>query len=317
MNTEIQQPTQAVVPLFTEYSEDVNARRYMWSAAVTEDVTTYRCGHENINRMGLMPIDTFDSIIPTEVPARWVDSGGLESDIISPMGSRFFTYTEPVLPGAVFGTQPVTQTGLRKTAAQLVHDMTFGLNTLESRGIGEITAFRGQFKDTPGELSKLYAIILPVEHRKTLKKAIAWLQGSEAEEACSKNPVARKALPEFRNLALEAEMFLMVRIDKAEAEVKQYHTTGEGKRRLDEFDKLCLRELERTEASLIPGKQQIEGNAALGKEMAGAFLEGLKVQQGDQAASLANAQNAELRAEMAEMKKLIKDLTKKPAKEAA
>lgn len=293
-------PVVPVPSLIPETSVDMNARRWLWSAALTEQIHQYLSGHEVIERRTLLPLDTHETIIPPETPAR-VLIEGQEQDVASPFGSQLSTYTERAAPGTQLpiGVRPKVYSIIRKTAAGLAHDITFGMNAPEERGIGEIVAFRGQFNTLPGpsQLSSLYAILLPVEHRKTLKKTIAWLESEKCAAACEDIPILKAALPEFQNLANLAMFYLVAKLEAAESEIEAAKLNPKGgKESLKGPEREWLRDTERTERSLIAVQQNIAGQ----ERIAQAVVEGLRGQTGtselDELRAMVRAQGERLEA---------------------
>lgn len=291
---EIRTQEQPPIPLYTEAIADHNARRWVWSASLTVDLSKFGCGHDELRGRELLPLNTYNRLIPVEEPARLI-AGGIESDADSPFGTTFFTHRDPAPPGFV-GQQ---HTGQRRTAAQLCHDILYEFNAIVPRGIGEVTALRGKF-NAPSEvdtLASLYRTALPPEHRATLKQVVDWLDRADSNEIFAHSPyrdVMAQAMSEFKALALQAEFFVTDWIDKAETELDDRSKKGEGKKRLDAVDRFCLQELERTEKSLVSVTRGVESNRALGQELAGAIVEGMKANQ-------SNDDVAELKRQMAEL----------------
>lgn len=286
MSTEIREQESQGIPIYSDNVIDFEARRWIWSASLTESLAKFGCGYDEIKRQELLPLNTYTRSIPVEEPAKIVDSG-LESEAISPLGSTLFTYAEPV----GMGLPPRRLTGTRRTAAQLCHDILYEFNAVVPRGIGEIKALRGKFATLPTvnptkahaekeELKALYRQIHPLEVRVTLKKTVDWfsndvsvaLDGAPAKWA----DIVESAWPEFRALAMQAEFFGTDWIDKSETELEQSAKNGQGKKRLDDTDRHWLRELERTERSLMSVKQSVDANRELGEQIGTSIVEGLK-----------------------------------------
>lgn len=293
MSAVIQRAESPALPFLKQETHNLDARRWMWSASVREDLSAYPCGHSYIERQSLMPVNTYSKVIPTEIPAVGLDSGHNPIDMNNPYGATFSTVRIDNSRSLTTQEQ-ATQTVLRRTAAGLCHDILLGVNTLgQQRGIGEIEAFRGLFETAAEEeeLSALYEVILPHVHRQTLKKALAWLtalnfkleKGIENELDRMPAPIAQyvsvaeKAVPQFLNLAREAKNFITSWVNSSEAEVQQYANTGKGKDSLDDFDRHCLFDLERVEAPLKAAQASLDGNAALGDRIGASIIEGLKM----------------------------------------
>lgn len=275
-----------------ESSVDMNARRWLWSAVRTENISHYMSGHEWLERQKLLPLNTHESLVPIETPAIVVNDG-IDGPTESPYGSQLFTYVEPTPRNlGTLNAKPAIRSGIRKTAAQLAHDIIIGLNSIEERGIGEIVAFRGRFADRPGpaQLSQLYAQILPPEYRVTLKKTLEWLYGPQVLLAIAGVPVLEAALPEFQNLASLGATHLTSSLDAAEGDLANDRLNPRARPLRNAMSGPMsgyMAEMERTPQDLVAVRESVDGQ----DRIAQSIIQGMR-----EAQSLPSSEMAEMRA---------------------